>query len=1318
MTTHHSTLNLKAFLFLLLFAALALLAVGMLRTSEASETKPAGFPPPPTVTTEPLPAGIEVQTVLAGMVQPVAMAFDPQGRLFYTERSGAVRLFANGALQASPVITFPNIYNGAQCIESRLLGIAVDPQFSANRYVYAYYTEPLECNVAVNRVVRFVENGGVGGSATHVFTSTQTGPLHNGGILNFGPDGKLYITLGDDNNAVTAQDVTVKAGKMHRINPDGTIPPGNPTITQTGALPSIYAIGMRNPFGFAFDTVVSGRIFMSDNGPECDDELNRVEAGYNYGWRGNYPCDDGNPDPTYNTVPPMWYVPQGQNPAAPTGVEVYDGNAIPAWQDHLFMCSFADRKLRHFYLNSNRTQATTVATVQGVECGMDLETGPDGALYYIDAGGYVNGNLKRIAPSPPQAPCGTMVGSIVPSGNISETEFSELYAISALSANDVWTVGSHTDLSNVRRSIVWRWNGSQWSNIPVPNSESVILEDIVAIATNNVWAVGSSGPATLTMRWNGSQWSIVPSPNVGTLRNRLLGVGASGPNDVWAVGVSHRSAGSFTRTDGLTLHWNGAQWSVVPSYSEEGGRNIWLKAVTVIAGNDAWAVGAIDCFATPPTEGNCVDPGYIITLALHWDGAVWSVIPTPNTMAYLALHGVDAVSSNEVWAVGSGSVTPGTPIAMRWNGQTWSAVPLPHVTRYLGLYDIQSAGANNVWAAGYGDQGRALFHWNGQGWDTVSSGGNGTYASLAVISGNNIMAAGHDIGRTTYRARVDRWNGTQLQSIFPDINAVRPLDNTLRGISALAPDDIWAVGWHADGTLIQHWDGTQWTIVPSAYDTNNPNNVLHSVTAIAPDDVWSAGYIMGGPQTRTLTEHWDGAQWQPVVSPNVGSGINQLRSIDASSSLNVWAVGHYVETTTVRPLILRWQGTQWDVVPAPDFGEGTEARLLSVEVISDSDAWAVGNFKATPSGNAETLTLHWNGSAWSRVPSPNADPSTHNFLRGVTAVAPNDVWAAGYYGPAGTGQSLFLHWNGTQWSHVPTPNAGDNTFPIEIKAASANDVWAVGNAFSEGVARSLVMHWDGGAWSVVPSPNASSGNNYLFGIAPVSASDVWMVGEYSNENGRMTLVERYQPQLFTDVPANNTFYPYVQCLACRGVMGGYSDNTFRPNNNITRGQLSKIVANSAGFNEPVSGMMFEDVPTTNTFYEFVQRMASRGIIGGYPCGGANEPCGEGDKPYFRPNANATRGQISKIVSQARGYTNPVSGQRFEDVPASNSFYLYIERLASRGIMGGYPCGTVPTEPCGPQNRPYFRWGANATRGQSSKVVANTFFPNCETANAP
>jgi hypothetical protein len=195
---------------------------------------------------------------------------------------------------------------------------------------------------------------------------------------------------------------------------------------------------------------------------------------------------------------------------------------------------------------------------------------------------------------------------------------------------------------------------------------------------------------------------------------------------------------------------------------------------------------------------------------------------------------------------------------------------------------------------------------------------------------------------------------------------------------------------------------------------------------------------------------------------------------------------------------------------------------------------------------------------------------------------------------------------------------------------------------------------------------------------------------------------------------DNVFYPFVRCLACRDIVTGYSDGTFRPNTLITRGQVAKIVALAAGFSDPSVPQIYEDVPPDDTFYDFVQMLSANGVIGGYDCGQVpQEPCVlPGNRPYFRPGFNATRGQLSKIVSEAAGINGSVSGQTFEDVPETHPFYIWIERLALRYIIAGYPCGG-PGEPCGPGNRPYLRPGNGVTRGQASKIVSSTFFPTCD-----
>jgi 5'-nucleotidase/UDP-sugar diphosphatase len=191
------------------------------------------------------------------------------------------------------------------------------------------------------------------------------------------------------------------------------------------------------------------------------------------------------------------------------------------------------------------------------------------------------------------------------------------------------------------------------------------------------------------------------------------------------------------------------------------------------------------------------------------------------------------------------------------------------------------------------------------------------------------------------------------------------------------------------------------------------------------------------------------------------------------------------------------------------------------------------------------------------------------------------------------------------------------------------------------------------------------------------------------------------------------FYSWIKCLACRGIISGYPDGTFRPDADITRGQLAKIVANAAGFSEDPGPQVYDDVPTNSPFYTWINRLSNRGHMGGYPCGLLpEEPCILPDKrPYFRPNTTATRGQISKIVANAVGLNTDPTGLFYADVPEDHVFYVWIMRLSNLGVMSGYPCGEEG-EPCDGGNRPYFRPHKNVTRGQASKIVANTFFPDC------
>jgi len=203
---------------------------------------------------------------------------------------------------------------------------------------------------------------------------------------------------------------------------------------------------------------------------------------------------------------------------------------------------------------------------------------------------------------------------------------------------------------------------------------------------------------------------------------------------------------------------------------------------------------------------------------------------------------------------------------------------------------------------------------------------------------------------------------------------------------------------------------------------------------------------------------------------------------------------------------------------------------------------------------------------------------------------------------------------------------------------------------------------------------------------------------------------------FSDVLPEDPFYSNIRCLACRGILSGYADGTFRPFNEITRGQIAKVLSNAAGINDDEGDQIYEDVDAGNSFYVWINRLSRRGYMGGYPCGGTGEPCGADNKPYFRPFNNASRGQLTKIVANTAGWDDdiPPDRQTFAGVPPGNPFWIYVERVVLHSqAIGGYPCGGEG-EPCDDQQRPYFRPYNNVTRGQASKIIANVFFPNCQT----
>ncbi|HEX7771865.1 MAG TPA: PQQ-dependent sugar dehydrogenase, partial [Pyrinomonadaceae bacterium] len=228
-----------------------------------------------------LPAGF-TETSVSGLSNPTAMEIAPDGRIFVCQQGGSLRVIKDGALLSTPFLTLSVDASG----ERGLLGIAFDPNFASNNFIYVYYT--VSTSPRHNRVSRFTANGdvAVSGSETVLLDldNLTSATNHNGGAIHFGPDGKLYIAVGENATASNAQTLNNRLGKILRINSDGTPPADNPFFNQaTGNNRSIWALGLRNPFTFAFQPG-TGRMFINDVGEASWEEINDGIAGSNYGW--------------------------------------------------------------------------------------------------------------------------------------------------------------------------------------------------------------------------------------------------------------------------------------------------------------------------------------------------------------------------------------------------------------------------------------------------------------------------------------------------------------------------------------------------------------------------------------------------------------------------------------------------------------------------------------------------------------------------------------------------------------------------------------------------------------------------------------------------------------------------------------------------------------------------------------------------------------------------------------------------------------------------------------------------------------------------
>jgi hypothetical protein len=354
-------------------------------------------------------------------------------------------------------------------------------------------------------------------------------------------------------------------------------------------------------------------------------------------------------------------------------------------------------------------------------------------------------------------------------------------------------------------------------------------------------------------------------------------------------------------------------------------------------------------------------------------------------------------------------------------------------------------------------------------------------------------------------------------------------------LAAISPTDVWAGGtttntsFNKYQTLIEHWDGTAWTQIPSAnvlVGGQMADNLLYGLSAVSATDIWAVGaYRNSSGVYQPLAEHYDGTAWTLKDVPYVAGGNTVFAAVKAITSTTVWVVGYqrYANdaSSPAQTLAMEYNGSVWTKFPTFNANQfQTPNALLGVAASSTNDVWAVGRWvDSTHAGH--TLIEHFDGISWSLSPSPNAY-ATGSRLYGVAVLGPNAAWAVGHGWDGTKARTLIEQWDGTSWTIVPSRNIGgaanQNNFLSSVTAISANNVWAVGDAEASTTAAgqvpatgvTLAEHWNGSTWTAISSANSSTSLNEFNAVTAISPTSVWAVGDYYNgSNVDQTLAETF-----------------------------------------------------------------------------------------------------------------------------------------------------------------------------------------------------------------
>ena len=443
-----------------------------------------------------LPPGFSEVLVANGLSNPTAMAFAPDGRLFVCQQGGQLRVIKEGVLLPTPFLAVPVSSSG----ERGLLGVTFDPDFPTNGYVYVYYTATTP--TIHNRLSRFTANGdvAVSGSETVILEldNLSSATNHNGGAIHFGPDGKIYLAVGDNANGANSQSLNNLLGKMLRINADGTIPTDNPFYAQAvDRNRAIWALGLRNPFTFAIQPL-GGRLFINDVGQNASEEINDGIVGANYGW----PATEG-----YTTAPgyasPIYAYPHSGGSV--TGCAI-TGGAFYNPQTGQFPSAYVGKYFFADYCGGwinvlNPEDSTVAGFATGIGAPVDLKVGPDGSLYYLARGA---GAVFRVSYTGDPAPVITQH----PASQTVNAGQPATFSVQASGASPL--------------SYQWQRNGvaiagATSATYATGSTTTADNGSVFRCIVSNSFGSATSNEATLTVVTTGAPTATITSPAAGTL---------------------------------------------------------------------------------------------------------------------------------------------------------------------------------------------------------------------------------------------------------------------------------------------------------------------------------------------------------------------------------------------------------------------------------------------------------------------------------------------------------------------------------------------------------------------------------------------------------------------------------------------------------------------------------------------------------------------------------------------------------------------------------------------------------------------------------